>query len=43
VAVEDVVTQHQRHGVITNEILADDEGLGQALGPRLHGVGEHDA
>src|SRR5262245_35430998 len=38
VAVEDVVTEGQRYGVIADEGAADDERLGQALGARLHGI-----
>ena len=36
--IEDVVTQHQGRGGRTDEIAADDEGLGQAIGRGLHGV-----
>ena len=40
VAVEDVVAQHQRARLAGDEVLADGEGLGQAVGARLLGVGE---
>lgn len=40
VAVEDVVAEHQRARLTVNEILADGEGLGQAVGRGLLGVGE---
>ena len=40
VAVEDVVAQHQRTGLAGDELLADGEGLGQAVGRGLLGVGE---
>ena len=40
VAVEDVVAEHQRARLTVNEILADGEGLRQAVGARLRGVGE---
>ena len=40
VAVEDVVAQHQRARLPVDELLADGEGLGQAVRARLHGVGE---
>ena len=42
-AVEDVVAEHQGDGVVADEVRADDEGLGQALGPRLDRVGDLDA
>jgi N utilization substance protein B len=38
--MEDVVAQHQRAAVTADERAADDEGLGQALGTRLHRVRE---
>ena len=40
VAVEDVVAQHQGARLAGDEILADREGLRQAVGARLLGVGE---
>ena len=40
VAVEDVVAEHQRARLAGNELLADGEGLGQAVGARLLGVGQ---
>lgn len=40
VAVEDVVAEHQRARLAVDEVLADGEGLGQAVGARLLGVGE---
>ena len=40
VAVEDVVSEHERARLAVNELLADGEGLGQAVGARLLGVGE---
>ena len=40
VAVEDVVAQHQRDGVPADEGRADEEGLGEAPGAGLLGVGE---
>ena len=43
VAVEDVVAEHQRARLAGHELLADGEGLGQAVGARLLGVGEVDA
>ena len=43
VAVEDVVAEHQRARLAGDEVLADGEGLGQAVGARLLGVGEVDA
>jgi hypothetical protein len=42
-AVEDVVAQHQGARLAAHEPLADDEGLGQAVGAGLLGVGELDA
>ena len=36
--VEDVVTQHHAHIIISDELLADDEGLGQTVGTGLLGV-----
>lgn len=43
VAVEDVVAQHQSARLAGDELLADGEGLRQAVGARLLGVGEVDA
>ena len=39
-AVEDVVAQHQASSVIADKLLADDEGLCQALGTGLLGIAE---
>ena len=43
VAVEDVVTEHERAGLSGAELLADDERLGKAVRRRLHLVGQMDA
>ena len=43
VAVEDVVAQHQRARRIADELVADDEGLRQAIGAGLHRVLQVDA
>ena len=40
VAVEDVVPEHQGARLAGDEVLADGEGLGQAVGARLLGVGQ---
>ena len=40
VAVEDVVAEHERARLAGDELLADGEGLGQAVRARLLGVGE---
>ena len=40
VAVEDVVAEHQGARLAGDELLADGEGLGQAVRARLLGVGE---
>ena len=40
VAVEDVVAQNQGARLAGDEVLADGEGLGQAVGTRLLGVGQ---
>lgn len=40
VAVEDVVAEHQGARLAVNELLTDGEGLRQAVGARLLGVGE---
>ena len=40
VAVEDVVAEHQGARLAGDEVLADGEGLGQAVGARLLGVGQ---
>jgi hypothetical protein len=37
-SIEDVVAQHQRAGVIADEVGADDESLCQTLGRGLHRV-----
>ena len=43
VAVEDVVAEHQGARLAGDELLADGEGLGQAVGRGLLGVGQVDA
>ena len=43
VAVEDVVAEHECARLAVDELLADGEGLRQAVGARLLGVGEADA
>ena len=43
VAVEDVVAEHECARLAVDELLADGEGLRQAVGARLLGVGEVDA
>ena len=43
VAVEDVVAEHQGARLTGDEVFSDSEGLGQAVGARLLGVGEVDA
>ena len=40
VAVEDVVAEHEGARLAGDELLADGERLGQAVGPRLLGVGQ---
>ena len=40
VAVEDVVTQNERARLAGDEVLADGEGLGQAVGAGVLGVGQ---
>ena len=40
VAVEDVVAEDERAGLPSDELLADDEGLGEAVGAGLDGVGQ---
>ena len=40
--VEDVVAQHEGRRVPGEEVLAENEGLGQTLGPFLDDVGEGD-
>ncbi len=40
VAVEDVVAEHQGAGLAGGELLADDEGLREAVGAGLDGVGQ---
>ena len=39
-SVEDVVTQHQAHRVVADELLADQERLRQSVGRGLLGIGE---
>ena len=41
--VEDVAAQHQRAGLAGDELLADDESLGEAVGRRLLGIGKRHA
>ena len=43
VAVENVVAQHQRAAVVSDEGLTDDEGLGQTVRRGLHRIAERDA
>ena len=40
VSVENVVAQHQAGGIVTDELLADEEGLCQAVGRGLLGIFE---
>jgi len=42
-AVEDVVAQDQRHGVLADEVGADDEGLRETVRAGLGGIGQGDA
>ena len=42
-AIKDIVAQHQCDGARTDKIAADDEGLRNALGFRLEGVGNVEA
>ena len=42
-SVENVVAQHQCHGVVTDVVGADHKCLRQAVGPGLHRVGDVDA
>ena len=42
-AVEDVVAEDERDRVVADEVGADEERLGQAVGAGLHGVRELDA
>ncbi len=39
-AVEDVIAEHETRGPARQELAAEEEGLGEALGPRLLAVGE---
>ena len=41
-AVEDIVAQDQRHRFAADEIRADQEGLRQPVGLRLHGISDRD-
>ena len=43
VAIEQVVAQHQRAGVVADEVFANDECLRQAVGAGLHSVLQVDA
>ena len=36
--MEDIVAQHQTDVIVANELLADDESLGQPIGARLLGI-----
>ena len=42
-AMEDVVAEHEAGGVVADEVAADDEGLGEAVGRGLFGIAEVDA
>ena len=37
-SVENIVAQHHGHGVVSDKLLADDEGLRQAVGAWLHRI-----
>ncbi|MNF86875.1 hypothetical protein D3C84_693250 [compost metagenome] len=41
--VENVVAEHQAHRVGADELFANEEGLRQAVGARLHGIAQIDA
>ena len=41
--VEDVIAESQRAGVVPDERLADEEGLCQPVGVRLHGMAQREA
>ena len=41
--MKDVVPEHKAGAIVSDELLADDEGLGQAVRRRLFGVLETDA
>jgi hypothetical protein len=43
VAVEQVVAEDERDAIPADELLADEEGLREPPGLRLHGIGELDA
>ena len=38
VTIKNVVAQHQSARVLTHKFFANDEGLGQTIGARLHGI-----
>ena len=40
VAGKDIVAQHHGHTVISDELLANDEGLGQSVGAWLYCIGK---
>ena len=42
-AIEDVVAEDQRAGLVTDEVSTDDERLGQPLGGGLLGIADRDA
>ena len=42
-AVEDIVSQDHGHRIVSDEICADDKGLGQSVGAGLHRIAEGDA
>jgi len=41
-SVEDIVAENEADVVLPDEFFADDEGLCEAIGARLNGVGEID-
>mgnify|MGYP000172639273 CR=1 FL=1 len=43
VAVEEVVAEHEGAGAVADEVFADDEGLGEAVGAGLDGVLQREA
>ncbi|MNP57172.1 hypothetical protein D3C76_1519730 [compost metagenome] len=41
--MEDIVSEDQAHGIVANELLANQESLGQAVRRRLLRIAEFDA
>lgn len=42
-AMEDIIAEHQRDAIVSNKILANQEGLRESLRPRLDRIIDHES